>query len=191
MTWLKSCAIQIVFWTSFKKESQSESFVTTVGKKEVARRITSGREKLTREILKKSQPIIQNYGIELIDVRIKGLMYSKAVLESVYTRMISQYKIKAQNLRSEGDKKRAQIEGETEYEIKKINSTAYKQAQKIRGQGDATAAKTYADALQVDPKFYHFQKSLEAYDTAIDKNSFLIIGTDSEFFRVLKYGSKF
>lgn len=174
-----------------KTEFDDESFAVVQDKKEVAQLIIFGREKLTREILKKSQPVIKNYGIELIDVRIKRLMYSKAVLDAVYNRMISQYKIKAQNLRSEGDKKKAQIEGETEYEVKKIRSGAYKKAQKIRGEGDAIAAKTYADALQVDPNFYQFQKSLEAYDTAIDKNSFLIIGTDSEFFRVLKYGSKF
>lgn len=175
-----------------KKEFEAESLaITGSAEEEVTQEISLGREKITREILKKSQPIIAKYGIELIDVRIKGLMYSKAVLQTVYKRMISQYDIKAQNLRSEGDKKKSEIEGKTEFETKSIRSGAYMKAQIIRGQGDATAAKTYANALQVDPNFYQFQKSLEAYDTAIEKNSSIIIGMDSEFFRVLKLGAKY
>lgn len=174
-----------------QEEFKEQAYAITQGQEEVTARIEFGREKLTREIITRSQPVIKSFGIELIDVRIKWLMYSQAVLESVYNRMISVYKIKAQNLRSEGDKKRSQIEGETEFEVKQIQSEAYRKAQEIRGEGDALAAKIYAEALSVDPEFYQFQKSLQAYDTAIDNNAFLIMGTDSEFFRVLKYGAKF
>lgn len=173
-----------------RKEAQSESFAALEDKETVTKKISLGREAITRQILKKSQPIISKYGIELIDVRIKGLMYSKTVLETVYKRMISQYGIKAQNLRSEGDKERSQIEGDTEYQVKKIRSEAYRKAQIIRGEGDATAAKIYAETLLIDPDLYHFQRSLEAYAEAIEKNSTIILGADSEFFKVLKNGSK-
>ncbi|MBF0105869.1 MAG: protease modulator HflC [Deltaproteobacteria bacterium] len=173
-----------------KEEQATESLAVVQDQEEIIHKITLGREKITREILKNAQPIIEEYGIELIDVRIKGLMYSNAVLETVYNRMISNYGIKAQSFSSEGDKKKSQIEGKTELEIKTIRSEAYKKAQVLRGEGDAIAAKTYANALLIDPDFYHFQQSLEAYEEAINKNSSLIIGTDSEFFRVLKDGDK-
>lgn len=172
-----------------KIEQQGESFNTQPDQEIISSLIQVGREKTTRMILKKSQPIIEKYGIELIDVRIKGAMYSAAVLETVYQRMISQYGIKAQNLRSEGDKKKAEIEGQTELDLKTIRSEAYKKSQLLRGEGDATAAKIYADALKIDPDFYGFQKSLEAYEQIINSNTSLIIGTDSEMFRVLKNGN--
>ena len=173
-----------------QKEYETESFAVAQDLETVINKIQVGRDSITRDILKKSLPIIEKYGIQLIDVRIKGLIYSQTVLENVYNRMISQYEIKSQNLRSEGDKKKSQIRGKMELEIKKIQSEAYKQAQTIRGQGDADAAKIYADALTRGAEFYHFQRSLEAYGKAIDKNSTIVIGTDSEFYRVLKNGDR-
>lgn len=173
-----------------QEEYMMESFAVIQDQEAMAAKITQGRELLTRDILEKSRPIIKSYGIELIDVRIKGLMYSDAVLETVYQRMISQYGIKAQNLRSEGDKKKSKIEGDTELDVKTISSEAYKKTQIVRGEADAEAAKIYADVLQAEPEFYHFQRSLEAYENAINKNSTLIMGADSEFFRVLKNGDR-
>lgn len=173
-----------------QQEYMMESFAVIQDQEAMAAKITQGRELLTRDILEKSRPIIKSYGIELIDVRIKGLMYSDAVLETVYQRMISQYGIKAQNLRSEGDKKKSKIEGDTELDVKTISSEAYKKTQIVRGEADAEAAKIYADVLQAEPEFYHFQRSLEAYENAINKNSTLIMGADSEFFRVLRDGDK-
>lgn len=169
-------------------KSESNADNSFEDKDDVVKPIELGRDQITRDILKKSQPIIKTYGIDLIDVRIKGLIYSQSVLETVYKRMISQYEIKSQNLRSQGDKERSRIEGDTEYQVKKIRSEAYRKAQTIRGEGDAEAAKIYAETISVDPELYQFQRSLDAYKTAIDKNSTLIIGTDTEFFRVLKYG---
>jgi modulator of FtsH protease HflC len=169
---------------------KEEASLLTQDIAEVVQRIDFGRDKITRMILKQSQKDMETWGVELIDVRIKSLIYSKSVLENVFNRMISQYGIKAQNLRSEGDKQKSEIEGKTELEVKQIRSEAYKQAQEIRGHGDATAAKIYAEALTIDPEFYHFQRSLDAYGQAINKNSTLILGTESEFFRVLKKGDR-
>ncbi len=174
---------------ALQQEKNSESSFTMIQDDEaVTSKIEIGREKTTREILKKSQPIIANYGLELIDVRIKGLMYSQSVLETVYRSMISQYEIKGQNLRSEGDREKSGIEGETELDLKKISSEAYKKSQLLRGEGDAKAAQIFAEALKVDPDFYHFQKSLEAYEESIQGNTTVILGTDSELYRVLKDG---
>ncbi|MCP5464253.1 MAG: protease modulator HflC [Deltaproteobacteria bacterium] len=171
-----------------QQEYESESFAAVQDEESIIREIKDGRDQITRDVLKKSQPIIEKYGIKLIDVRIKGLIYSKVVLENVFRRMTSQYQIKAQNLRSEGDRKKSEIQGETEFELKEIESGAYKQAQIIRGEGDAEAARIYAETLSVDPDFYQFQRSLEAYQEAIKENAVLLMGTESEFFRVLKTG---
>ncbi|MBU0506470.1 MAG: protease modulator HflC [bacterium] len=174
--------------TVIHEENMNDEAALMQDIEEVAQQIHLGRDKITRMILEQSRKDMETWGVELIDVRIKGLIYSQSVLENVFNRMISQYGIKAQNLLSNGDRRRSEIEGKTELEVKQIRSEAYKNAQEIRGHGDATAAKIYAETLTIDPEFYHFQRSLDAYGKAIDKNSTLILGTESEFFRVLKKG---
>jgi membrane protease subunit HflC len=173
-----------------KKEYELEGLGITQDQEEIADQIKVGRDKLTREILAAATASVEKFGIKLIDVRIKGLMYSQAVLQTVYQRMISQYGIKAQNLRSEGDKKKSKIEGEQELEVKTISSGAFKKSQEIRGQADAEAAKIYANALNVDAEFYHFQRSLETYKNMIGANTTIILGSDSELFKVLKSAGK-
>lgn len=150
--------------------------------------IKIGREQITRNILKKATPVIQKYGIELIDVRIKGLMYEQSVLDKVYTRMISERKRIAEELRSEGQAEKAKIEGKRNLELKKIQSEAYRKAQEIKGGADAESTKIYAEAFNLDPDFYQFLKSLETYDKALGKKSTLILGTNTEYLKVLKRG---
>lgn len=172
-----------------QQEYEKESlFISKEKAAEINTPIKMGRKAITVEIFKKSKPIIEKYGVELIDVKIKGLMYSQAVLQTVFNRMKSSYGIKAQNLRSEGDRKKLQIEGNIEYEAKEVYSKAYKRSQEIRGEADAEAAKIYADALSVDPDFYQFLRSLESYDSVINKSSTIFMGTEGEFFKTLKTG---
>jgi membrane protease subunit HflC len=150
--------------------------------------IAIGREKITRNILQKAKPTIEKYGIELIDVRIKGLNYEASVEEKVYGRMISERNKIAEKLRSEGLAEKAKIQGKLNLELKTIESEAYKKAQEIKGEADAAATKIYASAFGADPELYNFLTSLEAYDTAIGANGTLVLSTNSEFFKVLKNG---
>mgnify|MGYP000402742038 CR=1 FL=1 len=102
-------------------------------KKEIAR----GREEITRTILTEAQKIIPQYGIELVDVRIKRLDYVESVREKVYERMISERKRIAAQFRSEGEGRSAEILGTMEKELRQIRSTAYRRVQEVQGQADA------------------------------------------------------
>jgi modulator of FtsH protease HflC len=147
--------------------------------------IYSGREKLENAILKKARQLAPKYGIELVDVRIKRLNYVSAVREKVYDRMIAERKRAAEMERSEGQGKKAEIDGKRDKELKLITSEAYRKAQVVMGKADATATKIYADAYNKNPKYYSFQKTLETYRKTIDNNTTLMLSTDNDYFKSL------
>jgi membrane protease subunit HflC len=153
---------------------------------EALERIEVGRENLTRGILAQAQELVPQYGIELIDVRIKRIDYVKEVREKVYERMISERKRAAEQYRSEGQGKKAEIDGQMAKELKSITSEAYRKAQEIEGEADAEAIRIYAEAYSRDPEFYSFLKTLETYKETIDKGSTIILSTDSAYFEYLK-----
>ena len=149
-------------------------------------KVNFGRELITRYILRDASKIVPQYGMELIDVRIKRLNYVEEVRQKVYTRMISERKRVAAQYRSEGEGKKAEIEGAKEKELRKITSQAYRQAQEIKGKADAKATETYARSYSKDPEFYSFLKTLESYSETLDENSWLILTSNSDFFKYLK-----
>jgi membrane protease subunit HflC len=151
-------------------------------KKEIAR----GREEITRTILIEAQKIIPQYGIELVDVRIKRLDYVESVREKVYERMISERKRIAAQFRSEGEGRSAEILGTMEKELRQIRSTAYRRVQEIQGQADADATRIYGQAYNRNPEFYAFLRTLESYKENTNKNSVLILTTDSDFYQYIK-----
>lgn len=148
--------------------------------------IKAGREALTRGILEEASRIMPQYGIELIDVRIKRINYVKEVQRKVYERMISERKRAAERYRSEGQGKKAEIEGQMEKGLKQIQSEAYKTAQEVKGKADAEAVKIYADAYNRDPEFYSFTRTLETYKNTIDADTTVILTTDGEYLEYLK-----
>ncbi len=148
--------------------------------------IVRGREEITRTILNKARKIMPQYGIELVDVRIKRLDYVESVRERVYSRMISERKRIAAQFRSEGEGQSAEILGTMEKELSQIRSNAYRQVQEIRGKADAEATRVYGDAYNLDPEFYAFSRTLEAYKDGQNKNSVMILTTDSDYYRYLK-----
>lgn len=185
------------FITSFRliesvRKSNRElgTFETEIEEEKKDRRttyaITTGREKITKGILEQAQPKVAKFGIELVDVKIKRINYVEQVRESVYGRMIAERKQIAEKYRSEGKGEARKILGEKERDLKKISSEAYRKAQEIKGKADAESTKLFAQAYGIDPKFYSFTKTLEIYNEALDKNSSLVLSTDSEFFKYLK-----
>ena len=148
--------------------------------------ISVGRENITRGILKQAQPKLAQFGIELVDVKIKRINYIEDVQKSVYSRMIAERKQIAEKYRSEGKGEAQIILGEKERDLQKITSEAYKTAQEIKGKADAEATIIYADAYGRDPEFYSFVQTLEIYRDTLDKDNSLIISTDSEFLKYLK-----
>lgn len=152
----------------------------------VLERIELGREKLTKEIVVQASELVPQYGIQLLDVKIKRLKYIEVVQKKVYERMNSERQRIASKYRSEGEGKQAEIVGQKERELNKIQSQAYRRSQEIRGEADARATKIYADAYRLDPEFYSFLKSLEIYENTVGANSRVIMTTDSDIYRYLK-----
>ena len=148
--------------------------------------IEIGRLKLSRLILENASKITSEFGVELKDVQIMRVNYVDEVQKKVFDRMIAERQRIAAKYRSEGDGKSAEIRGQKEKELKRIQSEAYRQAQEIKGKADAEATKVYAQAYNLDPEFYQFMKTLETYRTALEKETWLLLSTDSEFFKYLK-----
>jgi len=148
--------------------------------------IEMGRSNIANRIYELSKPLIEEYGIELIDVRIKRVNYVQEVRGKVYERMISERNKIAARYRSEGEGNSAEILGKMQRELDQIQSEAYKTAQTIIGEADASAIKIYADAYNRDPEFFGFLKTMEAYEKTLDKRSTLIMTSDSEFYKYLK-----
>ena len=153
---------------------------------ELKREIARGREQITRTILTEAQKIIPQYGIELVDVRIKRLDYIESVREKVYERMISERKRIAAQFRSEGEGRSAEILGKMEKELRQIRSTAYRRVQEVQGEADADATRIYGQAYNKNPEFFAFLNTLESYKEKANKNAVLILTTDSDFYRYVK-----
>ena len=148
--------------------------------------ISLGREKITEGILKQAQPKLAQFGIELVDVKIKRINYVEQVRKSVYARMIAERKQIAEKYRSEGKGEAQKILGQRERDLQEITSEAYRKAQVIKGKADAEATIIYAKAYGVDPEFYSFVQTLEIYEQSLDEKNTLILSTESEFLKYLK-----
>ena len=153
---------------------------------EALERIEIGRQQLTRAILDKAKVLAPQYGIEIMDVRVKRINYVEEVRNKVYDRMIAERKRAAEKYRSEGHGKSAEIEGQTGKELKLITSEAYRQAQSIVGKADAEAINIYAQAYSQNPEFYSFLKTIETYKNTIDAGSTIVLTTDSDYYKYLK-----
>lgn len=124
------------------------------------------------------------YGIEVIDAKIRVLNFPESNKQSVYDRMKAEREQMAKKYRSEGSEEAAKIRADAEKEQQIILSEAYKQAQQIKGSGDAEAIRIYGEAFQKDPDFYEFIRTLETYEKTIDGNTTLILPSTAE---ILKY----
>jgi len=153
-------------------------------------KIITGREQIAQIILEKSSVITPEFGVELRDIRIKRVNYVEEVQRKQFDRMISERQRIAAKYRSEGDGKSAEVRGEKERELKRITSEAYRTAQEIKGKADAEATRIYAEAYNLDPEFYQFMKTLEMYVSSLDKETWLLLSTDSEFLKYLKDSGK-
>ncbi len=180
--------IEIVRSTNRKFEVTEE--VTVLDEAVIIAKIEIGREKIAKIILDKSSVITSEFGIELKDVQIKRINYVEEVQRKVFDRMIAERRRIASKFRSEGDGKSAEIRGQKERELKRIQSGAYKTAQEIKGKADAEATRIYAQAYNLDPEFYQFMRTLETYRTTLDKDTWFLLSTDNEFLKYLKSTSR-
>jgi len=180
--------IEVVRSSNREFELTEESTILQVS--EMITKIEVGRENIARIILEAASKITPQFGVELRDVRIKRVNYVDEVQQKVFDRMIAERKRIAAKYRSEGDGKSAEIRGQKERELKRIQSEAYRKVQEIKGKADAEATHIYAQAYSLDPEFYQFLKTLEAYRTSLDSETWLVLSTDSEFLKFLKGSGK-
>lgn len=149
-------------------------------------RINVGRAKIAHLIFKTAKDKVAEYGIDLIDVKIKRVNYVAEVRGKVYERMISERDKISAKYRSEGEGRAAEILGMMKKELQIIQSGAYKTAEQIKGNADAKAIKIYANAYNRDPKFFEFLKTMESYKSTIKDKNIMIMTTDSDFYKYLK-----
>lgn len=145
-----------------------------------------GREIIINNILAQAQLSTPEYGIALIDVKIKRINYVEQVRKRVYERMISERNKMAAQYRSEGEGEKADILGQMQKELKKISSESFRHAEEIRGKADAKATAIYAAAYNQEPDFFRFMRTLESYQKTIGQNNRLILSTDNDYFQILQ-----
>jgi membrane protease subunit HflC len=173
-------------WAGAVGEKVSDAGYAQKEVEEVSRPLKVGREKITRAMLQSASKLTPEFGIELVDVRIKRINYVDSVLQKVFERMISERKRIAAQYRSEGEGEAARINGEMQKELKRISSEAFRTAQEVRGKADAKATKIYGDAYSRDPEFYSFSRTLELYRVQEQNKTRMILTTDSDFYKYLK-----
>lgn len=151
-----------------------------------AERVEVGREEIANRILNAAEETVRSqFGIELVDVRIKRINYVKTVREKVYARMRSERERIAERFRSEGQGLQAKISGQMLREQKEIESEAYRKSQETIARADAEAARIFNDAYAKDPEFYAFWRSLAAYERVVGDNHTLVISPDAPLYRYL------
>lgn len=140
-------------------------------------------------ILKTANERASDLGIEILDFKIKRLNYVEEVRDQVFKRMTSErYRI-ADKFRSEGQGEASRINGEKERDLKSIQSTAFEEAEKIKGKADAAAAAIYAASYNqsaMSRDLYSFLKSMETFENTFDKKTSVILSTNSELYKFLK-----
>ncbi len=149
------------------------------------------REAVMQDVRKRLGDEAKAFGIEIVDVRIKRVDFVADITDSVYRRMESERKQVANELRATGAAEGEKIRADADRQREIIIAEAFRDAQKIKGEGDAKSSAMYADAFGRDPQFAQFYRSLEAYrSTFRNKNDVMVLDPSSEFFRAMRGGSQ-
>ena len=165
------------------KSALNEEFT----KRTVRELISEQREQVMQNIRKKVAEEAADIGIEIVDVRLKRIDLLAEISESVFRRMEAERKRVANELRSTGAAESEKIRADAERQRDIILSRAYRDAQKIKGQGDAKATALYGDAFNRDPQFAQFYRSLEAYRSSFKtKQDLMVMDPNSEFLKFMK-----
>jgi membrane protease subunit HflC len=168
--------------SEMRREIASRNFGDIVG---------NAREPLMVAVAERaSSKVNEEFGVEVIDVRIKRADLPTEVQESVFSRMRAERERIAKKYRSEGEEEAAKIRADTDKEKTIILAKAYEEAEKLRGEGDATSSRIYADAYGKDPEFYAFLRSLTAYEQVLNAQTTVVLSTESALFKYLDSPAK-
>jgi membrane protease subunit HflC len=153
--------------------------------------VSGERDKIMELMRKKANEDASKIGVEVLDVRLKRVDLPQEVSESVYRRMEAERKRVANELRSTGSAESEKIRADADKQKEVILAEAYRDAQRIKGEGDAKASAIYAKAYEINPEFYAFYRSLEAYRASFkNKSDVLVLEPNSDFFKYMKSGGK-
>jgi len=186
-----------LYWVSFQGSEPAAAnrvsallrdVLNVVVNKRTVNQITSSeRDKAMVEISQLLQERVRDVGIGIVDVRMKRVDFTPEISESVYRRMEAERKRVASEERSKGAAQAERIRASADRESEVILAQAYRDAQKVKGEGDAQAAEIYAEAFGRDPEFARFYRSLQAYrDSFADKNDVMVVDPSADFFRYFK-----
>jgi len=186
--------------TYYKKMQGSESFANqrfdsiinrglldAFGKRTMWELISDERADVMNQITKIANEQISEFGVRIVDVRVKRIEMPDDIRDKIYNRMITERKKEAEKFRAEGVGTATRIKAEAEKTSQILLAKAYEEAQNIRGAGDAEATRIYAEAYNRDAEFFSFYRSLEAYRKSFEANDqVLVLEPDSEFFKYFK-----
>jgi len=147
--------------------------------------ITERREIIMEKVTRQSAIATKPYGIEVVDVRLKRVDLPQNNEQSIYRRMQAERIRQANKFRSEGEEESQKIKASTDKDKTIILATAYKEAEEVKGEGEAKAVDIYARAFSKDPDFYEFYRTLETYKIILDKKTTLVLPTNSKLFDIL------
>ena len=163
------------------------AFNEVVTKRTIREMLATERDAVMQDVRSRLADEAKSFGIDIADVRIKRVDFSANITDSVYRRMESERKRVANELRSTGAAEGEKIRADADRQREVIVANAYREAQKVKGEGDAKASAIYADAFGRDPQFAQFYRSLEAYRTSFrSKSDLMVIDPSSEFFKALR-----
>ncbi len=160
-------------------------FRVELGKETLNDIVAKVRTRIMKAVTKNSNKAAADYGIEVVDVRIKRADLPVENERHVFSRMQAERQRQAKKYRSEGEEEALKIRSQAEKERTIILAEAYRKAQEVRGEGEQAAIAIYAKAFQQDEEFYNFYRSLQAYEKALAEKSTLVLGSDNEFFRYM------
>ena len=147
--------------------------------------ITERREITMEKVTRQSAIATKPYGIEVVDVRLKRVDLPQNNEQSIYRRMQAERIRQANKFRSEGEEESQKIKASTDKDKTIILADAYKEAEEVKGEGEAKAVDIYARAFSQDPDFYEFYRTLETYKIILDKKTTLVLPTNSKLFDIL------
>ena len=173
------------------KQTISGGLQNEFNKRTVHEVVSGERDKIMEDVREKAdQELRRDLGVEIVDVRLKRVDLPQEVSESVYRRMEAERKRIANELRSTGSAEAERIRADAERQREVILAEAYRDAQKIKGEGDAKGAALYAQAFSQNPEFFAFYRSMEAYKQSFRaKSDLMVLEPNSDFFRYLKDAS--
>jgi modulator of FtsH protease HflC len=184
----------LTFMQSLRDETQAterlggflnSSLRNVLGNYQVVDLLSEKRDEIMNRVKEEMNANVTRYGVEVVDVRIRRTDLSQETVQNVYNRMRSERQKEAATLRAEGDMKAVEIRSKADADRTRKISEAQRDAQKLRGEGDKIAIQVMADAMNKDPQFYSYYRTLEAYRTALKSdNTSYLLSPDSKFFDV-------